>query len=502
MGCRVEPKNCPGNVVTDLSCFPRVNEPFGMIIFGASGDLTKRKLIPALSNLFRANVLPKDFFVLGAARTEMSDEDFRQRLKLDAEFSSRCYYVPIDYRSEESFKQLKNFLEKILKGTHAKTLIFYLAVPPDVYVPIIENLCRVGLNSEENPKTRIVIEKPFGKDLNSAQMLEETLQKSFREHQIYRIDHYLGKETVQNILVFRFANFIFEEIWNNKFVDHVQITIAEDIGVEHRAGYFETTGLLRDMFQNHMLQLLALVAMEPPANFNAESFRDERIKLLRSIRPFKVEELEKWIVRGQYGSNVIDGKYIPSYREEPGVAPDSNVETFVAMKLFIDNWRWSGVPFYLRSGKRLAKKITQIAVIFKKVPHLVFSNLSVEQIEPNAIVFTIQPNEGISLCFQLKRPCPGMVPQLLSMDFKYEDYFGVKLPDAYERLILDVLLGDPTLFMRKDDLEVSWRLLDPVLKAWEREPERFVPEIYRAGTWGPEKADELIERDGRRWLGP
>ncbi|ACB09996.1 MULTISPECIES: glucose-6-phosphate dehydrogenase [Thermotoga] len=493
MKCSLGLEKCPDDT---LRCFPKIEQPFGIVIFGASGDLTKRKLIPALNRLFEAGILPERFFVLGAARTKMDDKKFRSRFDANPDFLEHCSYISVDYQDPESFKQLKNTIETLMKRIDSNNLVFYLAVPPDLYIPILENLSKSGLN--EKP-ARVVIEKPFGKDLESARRLEETLKKYFQEDQIFRIDHYLGKETVQNILVFRFANFIFEEIWNNKFVDHVQITMAEDIGVEHRAGYFENVGLLRDIFQNHMLQVLALIAMEPPSSFNGENFRNERVKLLRSIRPFPVEEMGNWIVRGQYGRGVVNGKEVPAYREEPGVDEDSNVETFVAMKLFIDNWRWSGVPFYLRAGKRLPRKITEVAVVFKKIPHSIFAGVPSDELEPNTIVFTLQPNEGISLEFQVKRPCPGMFPQLLSMDFRYEDYFGVKLPDAYERLLLDVILGDPTLFMRRDDLEVSWELLDPVLKAWENDPIRFSPHVYPAGTWGPREADLLIERDGRKW---
>ncbi|PLV60476.1 glucose-6-phosphate dehydrogenase [Thermotoga sp. KOL6] len=499
MKCNLGLKKCPKDSLGTLKCFPKVRRPFGIVIFGASGDLTKRKLVPALHRLFEAEIFPDEFFLLGSARTQMSEENFRERFEVQPEFSKRCHYTRVDYSDLTSFKTLKRKVMELKKKTNAESVIYYLAVPPDLYIPILENISKVGLNHEW---ARIVVEKPFGKDMDSATKLEETLQRTFKEHQIFRIDHYLGKETVQNILVFRFANFIFEEVWNNKFIDHVQITIAEDIGVEHRAGYFENTGLLRDIFQNHMLQILALVAMEPPASFDGESFRNERVKLFKSIRPFPLEKLEEWIVRGQYGRGTVNGKFVPAYREESGVAKDSTVETFVAMKLFIDNWRWSGVPFYLRAGKRLPKKVTEVAVIFKKIPHSIFPEVPSEEIEPNAIVFTIQPDESIALEFQVKRPCPGMYSQLLSMNFKYEDFFGVKLPEAYERLLLDVILGDPTLFMRKDDLEVSWKLLDPVLKTWENNPERFSPHIYPAGTWGPKAADELIERDGRKWRKP
>lgn len=485
------------------ACFPSVESPFGIVIFGASGDLTSRKLIPALCQLYTSNILRRDFFILGVARTKMSDDEFRSRFKCDGEFLKRCYYTSVVYDDPSSYSSLiekLDFLEK--RHRTNRNRIFYLAVPPEVYPHTVENLGRLGLNREEHNFSRIVVEKPFGRDLSSALELEKTLQRYFSESQIYRIDHYLGKETVQNVLIFRFGNFIFEEIWNNKFIDHVQITIAEDIGVEHRAGYFESVGLLRDLFQNHMLQMLSIVAMEPPSLMDAESFRTERVKLLKSIRPLSVKDLKSVVVRGQYSSGTVNGKVVRAYREEPGVASDSNVETFVAMKLFIDNWRWSNVPFYLRAGKRLAKRLAEIAVFFKNIPHSVFPNIPAGAIEPNAIVFTLQPDESIVLKFNVKRPCPTIFLEQLDMRFKYEDYFGVKLPDAYERLLLDVILGDSSLFVRKDDMEVSWQLLDPVLKEWQEKPKLYEPHLYPAGSWGPKEADDLIERDGRKWRKP
>jgi len=349
---------------------------------------------------------------------------------------------------------------------------------------------------------RVVIEKPFGKDLESARELERSLANNFSEKQIYRIDHYLGKETVQNIFIFRFANTIFEQVWNNKFIDHVQITVAEDIGVENRAGYFDTTGLLRDMFQNHILQMLAFVAMEPPASFNAERIRDEKVKVLRSIRPFPLNELYRWIVRGQYLSGKVSDYQVPAYTEEPGVAKDSKTETFVAMKLMIDNWRWNGVPFYIRAGKRLPRKISEIAIIFKKVPYSMFPNIPIEELAPNSLIINIQPDEGIALNIQVKHPGARLCLETLSMEFKYENVFSIKALDAYERLLLDCMIGDQTLFIRNDDVIASWELLTPVLRSWEKKSEnekngKVHP--YRAGTWGPKEADWLIEKDGRKW---
>lgn len=496
--------------------FLKPSSPVGIIIFGASGNLTYKKLLPAIFNLYQKGLMPENFFVLGVARTTMNDEKFREHVKEainiqnDEEslksFLERFYYLSGDYESSETYGEIRNRL-KVLEKLHntCGNRIFYLAIPPNVFQPVVYRLGESGLARESKLKSsfaRIIIEKPFGRDLESAKELERNLAKNFNETQIYRIDHYLGKETVQNIFMFRFANIIFEQVWNNKFIDHIQITVAEDIGLENRAGYFDKTGLLRDMFQNHILQMLAFIAMEPPASFDAERIRDEKVKLLRSIRPFPLNELYKWIVRGQYVSGKINGIIVPSYSDESGVAKNSRTETFVAMKLMIDNWRWNGVPFYLRAGKRMPKKISEIAIIFKRVPHSMFPNIPIEELEPNSLIINIQPDEGISLNIQVKHPGSRLKLETLSMEFKYEKVFSFKALDAYARLLLDCMMGDQTLFIRSDDVISSWELLTPVLKAWEAEPENEINGkvySYEAGTWGPKEANWLIEKDNRKW---
>jgi len=461
------------------SYFPKPSKPTGIVIFGASGDLTRRKLLPSLFKLFQRDLLPDNFFILGVARTQMTDEEFRVNVensikeikgkKSLSDFLKSCYYLSGSYETAETYGKIFNRLKELEKRhSTQKNRIFYLAVPPNVYYPIIYRLSESGLANESFDSSnfaRVIIEKPFGRDLESALELEERLLSSFKESQIYRIDHYLGKETVQNILMFRFANSIFEQVWNNRFVDHVQITVAEDIGVEHRAGYFDRTGLLRNMYQNHILQMLAFVTMEAPASFDAEKVRDEKVKILRAIRPFPLDELHKWVVRGQYVSGEINGVKVPGYTEEVGISKDSKTETFIAMKLMIDNWRWNGVPFYLRSGKRLPRKVSEIAIVFKRVPHSMFPNIPVEELEPNTLVINIQPDEGIALNIQAKYPGARLCLETLSMEFKYKDVFNLRPLDAYERLLLDCMLGDQTLFIRSDDIKASWELLTPVLKA-------------------------------------
>ena len=496
--------------------FSKPSRPVGIIIFGASGNLTRKKLLPSLFKLYQRDLIPDDFFILGVARTQMTDEQFREYVqksikqagnrKFLSDFLKHCYYLSGNYESSETYGEIQNRLKRLerIHGTQGNK-IFYLAIPPNVFQPVIYRLSESGLARESKFSSnfaRVVIEKPFGKDLESARELERSLANNFSEKQIYRIDHYLGKETVQNIFIFRFANTIFEQVWNNKFIDHVQITVAEDIGVENRAGYFDTTGLLRDMFQNHILQMLAFVAMEPPASFNAERIRDEKVKVLRSIRPFPLNELYRWIVRGQYLSGKVNDYQVPAYTEEPGVSKDSKTETFVAMKLMIDNWRWNGVPFYIRAGKRLPRKISEIAIIFKKVPYSMFPNIPIEELAPNSLIINIQPDEGIALNIQVKHPGARLCLETLSMEFKYENVFSIKALDAYERLLLDCMIGDQTLFIRNDDVIASWELLTPVLRSWEKKSEnekngKVHP--YRAGTWGPKEADWLIEKDGRKW---
>ncbi len=489
-------------------------EPCGLVIFGASGDLTHRKLIPALFSLFRRNLLPYEFFILGCARTPMTDEEFRKKARESIEsrfayartddlddFIRRCGYHAGDYQDSGTYTKLSQRLKQLDKehssGGHH---IFYLATPPSLYCPVASHLSSSGLTEEPesgSPYVHVVIEKPYGRDLESAMSLDNELHNSLAEHQIYRIDHYLGKETVQNILMFRFANAVFEPIWNRRYVDHVQITVAESLGVEHRAGYFEQAGLLRDMFQNHMLQMLALVAMEPPISFDADRVRDERVKLMRSIRPFPLETLDQCITRGQYGPGSIDGIQVPGYRQEPGVAEDSQIETFIAARVFVDNWRWQGVPFYMRSGKRLKRKVSEIAIVFKRVPYSMFAPLSPGELTPNVLVLNVQPEEGIALTIQAKQPGAKLCMNSLTMDFRYEEIFGIELPDAYERLLLDCMLGDQTLFWRSDGIEASWALVTPVLDKWEQEGCPLAS--YDAGSWGPTQAHTLLEHDGRHW---
>jgi len=500
-------------------CIQEVPKPNGIVIFGASGDLTERKLIPSLFNLFRKNLLPQCFYVLGCARSSFDDESFREKmssaLKKDKsipaniikEFLERIFYTSGDYKDPNLYTTLRTRL-KILdeKFVKEKNHVFYLATPPNVYKPIIEHLGSSGLAKEQCESAgnvEVVIEKPYGRDLESAMDLDRALYRVFSENQIYRIDHYLGKETVQNILLFRFANSIFEPIWSREYIDNIQITVAETLGVEHRSGYFEQAGLLRDMFQNHMLQMLSLVTMEPPCSFNADRVRDEKVKLLRSIRAFPIDDSSDPIIRGQYGSGVVQGEKVPGYTQEDGVEEDSIRETFIAVKLHVDNWRWHGVPIYLRAGKRLARKASKIVVKFKSVPHSMFQPLTPEDLTQNVLIFHVQPEEGIALRIQAKHPGPKLCMDSLEMKFHYKEVIKEELPDAYERLLLDCMLGDQTLFIRHDDMQVSWSLITPVLNAWEedREFKRTGPlYVYEAGSWGPAISEELLERDGKEWI--
>lgn len=497
------------------------DEPLGqpanpciMVIFGASGDLTKRKLIPALYNLTRDNLLSKGFAVIGFARRPMTNDEFRERISRDIkEFATspiepdlwnwliqRSYYISGDVQDPNAYNQLRDLLTELDKkhGTRGNYL-YYLATSPDFFSPIVQQLGAHGLAREENGSwRRVIIEKPFGHDFDSARTLNREIRDVLGEDQIYRIDHYLGKETVQNILVFRFANGILEPIWNRRYIDHVQITVAEDVGVEQRGGYYDEAGALRDMVPNHLFQLLTLTAMEPPTSFEASAVRDEQVKLLRSIQPLSPEEVLRSTVRGQYGEGIIGGQQVPGYRSEPGVPSNSRTETFVALKLHIDNWRWANVPFYLRTGKRLPKRVTEIAIQFKRAPSMLFRKTPVDHLKPNRLVLHIQPDEGISLSFGAKVPGPLLRLGTVDMDFEYEDYFGSTLSTGYETLLYDCMLGDATLFQRADMVEESWSVMAPILDVWKALPPRNFPN-YAAGTWGPKEADDLISRDGREW---
>jgi glucose-6-phosphate 1-dehydrogenase len=492
-----------------------------LTIFGASGDLTKRKLIPALYNLALEKRLPERFAVVGYARSEMSHEEFRRKMReavsefsrtgrkdesVWTQFASSLYYVPGDYDGTDGYQRLKDFIDGFDRGSRVKPVrVFYLATPPDLYDLIIQKIATVGLafrESDGEPRTRVIIEKPFGTDLETARELNRKVHEVLDENQIYRIDHYLGKETVQNIMVFRFANAVFEPIWNRRYVDHVQITAAETVGVENRGGYYDRSGAVRDMFQNHLLQLLCLTAMEPPVAFAADATRDEKGKLLRSVRPVTPDSVPECAVRGQYSRGKIHGKEVVGYREEPDVAKDSPTPTYAAIKFFIDNWRWEGVPFYLRSGKRLPKRVTEIAIQFKRPPLLLFrSCAAVDDVSPNVLVMRIQPDEGVSLTFEVKPPGPEICVNPLSLDFKYEQAFGNSSPEAYETLLEDCIEGDSTLYTRHDWVEQAWALVDPIIKTWEKNPPDNFPN-YEAGSWGPKEADEFMRRDGRRWRRP
>lgn len=486
-----------------------------MVIFGASGDLTKRKLIPALYNLKHSNCLSDNFAVLGLARVEMSDDEFRRRLREDMkEFATdeidddewqwlaqRLYYLSGDFDDDQTYARVKERVEELDQQHQAAgNCVFYLATAPQYFAPIVQKLGHVELTNEADGHwRRVVIEKPFGHDLESARQLNQEIKQVLNEHQIYRIDHYLGKETVQNIMVFRFSNGLFEPIWNRQYVDSVQITAAEKVGVEQRGAYYESTGALRDMVPNHLLQLVTLTAMEPPVSFEANSVRDEQVKVLRAIQCPTPEEAAKRTVRGQYDAGESEGKPAPAYRAEPNVAADSNVETYIALKLLIDNWRWADVPFYLRTGKRLAARDTEIAIRFKRAPFVLFRDTPIERLNRNRLVMHIQPDEGISVRFGAKIPGSTMNIGAVDMAFDYEDYFGDTPSTGYERLLHDCMVGDATLFQRADQVEAGWAVVEPIVQAWKQGPPDFPN--YKAGTWGPKEADEMLRRDGqwREW---
>src|SRR6266566_1309869 len=491
--------------------FGQAAGPCAMVLFGASGDLTKRKLVPALFNLVKASLLPKNFAILGVAVDELGDEQFRNQVTsfLPAEdrgteacdwFQQRLYYQCGDFADPATYSTIGTRLSQI--DQQHKTdgnVLFYLATSPKFFASIIERLGGIGLSNQENGRwRRVIIEKPFGHDFDSARALNREIKAVLAENQIYRIDHYLGKETVQNILVFRFDNAIFEPIWNRRYIDHVQITNAETVGVEQRGGYFDTAGTLRDMVPNHMMQLLSLTAMESPVSFQADAVRHEQAKVLHSIQPLDSEEVLHRSVRGQYGDGLLGDERVPAYRAESGVSPESRMETFVALKLNMDNWRWAGVPFYVRTGKRLAKRHTEITVQFKRTPFELYRNAPFHKLHTNTLVIQIQPVEGISLSFGAKVPGPVLRVGSVDMSFEYSKYFGAAAYTGYEVLLYDCMIGDATLFQRADMVEAGWSVVDPILDVWKALPPRRFPN-YAGGTWGPKEADELMERDEREW---
>ena len=475
------------------------NSPTSIVIFGASGDLTQRKLIPSLFNLFRKGRLPKQFQIVGYGGTAFTEEQFRAHLAeglkqfasfkyTDEEwnnFAARLFYQQGRYDNPADFEKLKSLLKNGEAGPGNR--IYYMATPPGVFPQIVDLLAQTDQLTEDDGWRRVVIEKPFGTDLESARRLNEQIHKALNERQIYRIDHYLGKETVQNILVSRFANTIFEPLWNRNYIDHVEITVAEQVGVEHRGRFYDQVGVLRDMFQNHLLQLVSLVAMEPPVSFEATALRNEKVKVLSAIQPMKEDDVPRKTVLGQY----------KGYRKEEGVKPDSRTPTYAALKLQIDNWRWQGVPFYLRSGKFLKEKLSQITIEFKEPPHLLFPNAK-EHMTPNMLVLYLQPDEGIHLRFEAKVPDSVAKMRSVDMEFHYEDSFGkTAIPESYERLLLDAVNGDPSLFTRADEVETAWALIDPIIQAWESQKE--LPAFYEPHSWGSKEADELLAKDKRKW---
>jgi glucose-6-phosphate 1-dehydrogenase len=483
----------------------RTPEPCAIVIFGASGDLTRRKILPALYALAVRRLLPERFGIVGVARTEETTHDFRERMKEAVQEFGRdefrqdvwddlaagMRYVGTDFADEGGEDAVVEALNELdeTRGTKGNRL-YYLAVPPGAFSVVVE---AIGKRRSSKGWTRLVVEKPFGHDSASAVALNAELQEYFAESEIFRIDHYLGKESVQNMLALRFSNGIFEPIWNRQFIDHVQITVAESMGIENRAAFYESAGAVRDVFQNHLLQLLALTAMEPPIDFTADSVRNEKVKVLRSMHT----PGPKHVVRGQYGRGYVEGEEVPGYREEDGVAHDSMTETYIAAKLYVDNWRWADTPFYVRAGKRMARRETTIAIQFKRAPHPPFAETAAEDLRPNVLLVHIQPDEGVSLAIGAKVPGQGMSIRTVHMDFLYGGSFRTGLPEAYERLILDAMLGDATLFTRSDEIEEQWSLVETIVAPWTRDRPAFPN--YEAGTWGPPSADDLLHRDGRSW---
>ena len=526
----VEPEAAPaedepeGNALSEGLRQGRVPLPCVVVIFGATGDLTKRKLVPALYALASDGLLPPGFSIVGAGRSKRSTAEFREAMRdavarfgrvplrddLWSVFAAGLSYCTFDLDSEGGLDELKGRLDELdrERGT-AGNHVFYFSIPPSGFARLAQRLGEEGLSRQDGSGfRRMIIEKPFGRDLESARALNRDLHVAFGEEQIYRIDHYLGKETVQNLLVFRFANGIFEPLWNRQYIDHVQITVAESIGIEGRGAYYEESGALRDIIQNHVIQLMAIVGMEAPSKVQGETVRDEKVKLLRAVRPIHPDDALSHTVRGQYAAGWVDGESVPGYREEEGVAADSLRETFVAMKLDIDNWRWAGTPFYLRTGKRLAKRATEIAIQFRRVPHSPFGDrpatpaglLPKDGIDPNLLVLRIQPDEGITLRFSAKLPGQAMRIRTVNMDFLYGSAFLTASPEAYERLLLDCMLGDSTLFAREDEVEEAWRICTAILDGWRAHPpDRQTTANYESGTWGPESARQFMARDGRQW---
>jgi glucose-6-phosphate 1-dehydrogenase len=491
-----------------------IRDSFVYVIFGASGDLTRRMLMPAIYSLYKEDLLPENFAVLGASRTEYSDDDFREKMKealisfnekenpekINA-FAGKLFYTSLQYDDDHSYQELKERVENIQKEyAIAGNTLYYLATPPELYQTIPQHLAQAGLHLQTNGWKRLIIEKPFGHDLESALILKDALLKDWKEEQLYRIDHYLGKETVQNLLVTRFSNGIFEPLWNSRYVHHVEVTSSENMGVEKRGGYYDETGALRDMIQNHLLQVVALIAMEPPARNEPLAIRNEILKVFQSLRPIKEEEVGDVALRGQYTASTIKNENVPGYREEEEVSKASITETYAALKFYIDNWRWGGVPFYVRTGKRLPTRVSEVVIHFKPTPYYLFSNRE-DCSSCNQLVMRIQPDEGILLKFRMKVPGAGSEVQTVNMDFHYSDLSHQRIPSAYERLIYDSLKGDSTLFARTEEVIEAWKFVMPVLNAWKNNPD--IPLYgYPAGTWGPEKADDLVEGEGMTWRYP